>query len=59
MICEVIHEPDSASLIEPEMTPQRPVKSIDTVSPEVEFARADSNQAEILGEMNISPQKPD
>ena len=59
MVCEVIHEPDSASQIEPEMTPQRSTKPYDTVSPEVEFGRADSNQTEILGEMGVSPQKPD
>ena len=35
------------------------MKAQDTVSPEVEFARADSNQAEILGEMTVSPQKPE
>jgi hypothetical protein len=59
MMCEIHHEPDSASQIEPEMTPIRPIKPEDTVSPMIDFARAETTQAENLSDLAISPQKQD
>lgn len=43
MVCEINHEPNSAVTIEPDMTPERQIGPHDAISPEVEFARADSN----------------